>query len=193
MAQAAPNIIVVEDDRETRTRIAKYMRKNKRLQRDDGKRGREMVRAHDRPRRRLLILDVIAGRGEDGLSLAARCEPPSQTPSHSCSRERPRGPSTAFSPSRWARPIIGQAVQPARIAGRINAVLRRQDGGPRNLTSATEGANRAAFGWGSIAGCGERRNPPARGWDWWPMTSAGFDLLRTFCERPAARACRATA
>src|SRR6476619_563660 len=58
MAQAVPNILVVEDDRETRTLIAKYLRNNS-CNVTTAADGREMVRAMTDRRVDLLILDVM--------------------------------------------------------------------------------------------------------------------------------------
>ena len=71
MAQPVPNILVVEDDRETRTLIAKYLRTNS-CNVTTATDGREMARAMTDHRVDLLILDVMLP-GVDGLSLSARC------------------------------------------------------------------------------------------------------------------------
>ena len=63
MAQAIPNILVVEDDRETRTLIAKYLRNNS-CNVTTASDGREMARAMTDHRVDLLILDVMLP-GED--------------------------------------------------------------------------------------------------------------------------------
>src|SRR6202790_2382927 len=75
MATASPNILVVEDDRETRALIAEYLRTNA-CNVTTATDGREMVRAMAGLRVDLLILDVMLP-GEDGLSLGrkARAEP----------------------------------------------------------------------------------------------------------------------
>jgi two-component system OmpR family response regulator len=78
MAQASPNILVVEDDRETRTLIAKYLRNNA-CNVTTATDGREMVRAMTDHRVDLLILDVMLP-GEDGLSLCRKVRAESQTP-----------------------------------------------------------------------------------------------------------------
>ncbi|MEY9230350.1 DNA-binding response OmpR family regulator [Bradyrhizobium japonicum] len=67
---ANPNILVVEDDRETRTLIAKYLRNNA-CNVTTVSDGREMSRALADHRVDLIILDVMLP-GEDGLSLTAR-------------------------------------------------------------------------------------------------------------------------
>ena len=78
MAQPAPNILVVEDDRETRTLIAKYLRDNA-CNVTTATDGREMARAMTDRRVDLLILDVMLP-GEDGLSLCRKVRAESQTP-----------------------------------------------------------------------------------------------------------------
>ena len=78
MATASPNILVVEDDRETRTLIAKYLRTNA-CNVTTANDGREMVRAMSDHRIDLLILDVMLP-GEDGLSLCRKVRAESQMP-----------------------------------------------------------------------------------------------------------------
>ena len=78
MASAAPNILVVEDDRETRTLIATYLRANA-CHVTTATDGREMARAMADHRVDLLILDVMLP-GEDGLSLCRKVCAESQTP-----------------------------------------------------------------------------------------------------------------
>ena len=78
MAMASPNILVVEDDRETRALIAKYLRTNA-CNVTTATDGREMVRAMTDHRVDLLILDVMLP-GEDGLSLCRKVRAESQMP-----------------------------------------------------------------------------------------------------------------
>ncbi len=75
MATASPHILVVEDDRETRSLIAKYLRGNG-CNVAAASDGREMALASwTRPTVDLMVLDVMLP-GEDGLSCAAGCAPP---------------------------------------------------------------------------------------------------------------------
>ena len=72
MPAVPPNILVVEDDRETRALIAKYLRNNacNVITANDG---REMSRAMTDYRVDLVILDVMLP-GEDGLSLCRKMQ-----------------------------------------------------------------------------------------------------------------------
>src|SRR5712691_1021336 len=78
MAPTLPNILVVEDDRQTRTLIATYLRTNA-CNVTTANDGREMVRAMTDHRVDLLILDVMLP-GEDGLSLCRTVRAESQMP-----------------------------------------------------------------------------------------------------------------
>jgi two-component system OmpR family response regulator len=88
MAAASPNILVVEDDRETRALIAKYLRSNA-CNATTATDGCEMVRAMADHRVDLLILDVMLP-GEDGLSLCRKVRAGSRMPipaRRQCSRK----------------------------------------------------------------------------------------------------------
>ena len=78
MTTASPNILVVEDDRETRSLIAKYLRNNA-CNVTTANDGSEMTRAMADHRVDLLILDVMLP-GEDGLSLCRKVRAESQVP-----------------------------------------------------------------------------------------------------------------
>src|SRR3981189_572737 len=78
MATASPNILVVEDDRERRGVVAKYVRANA-CNVTTANDGREMVRAMTDHRVDLLILDVMLP-GEDGPSLCRQGRAASQPP-----------------------------------------------------------------------------------------------------------------
>ena len=83
---------------------------------------------------------------------------------------------------------LAKPFNPRELLARINAVLRRQ--AAARTASTTEGATALAFaGWRIDFRLRELRNPDGARV---AMTSAEFDLLRTFCERLAA-CCRATA
>ena len=75
---------------------------------------------------------------------------------------------------------LAKPFNPRELLARINAVLRRQ--AAAQTVSATNGAVALGFlGWRIDLRLRELRNPAGARV---AMTSAEFDLLRTFCERP---------
>src|SRR6201985_2730021 len=74
---------------------------------------------------------------------------------------------------------LPKPFNPRELLARINAVLRRQ--AVAQTASATNGATALTFlGWRIDLRLRELRNPEGARV---AMTSAEFDLLRTFCER----------
>jgi len=176
MAQAPPNILVVEDDRETRALIAKYLRSNACHVTTAGD-GREMARAMTDHRVDLLILDVMLP-GEDGLSLCRKVRAQSQTPIIMLTA-RGDDVDRIMGLEMGADDYLPKPFNPRELLARINAVLRRQQAG-RNA-SALEGTTALRFlGWRIDFRLRELRNPEGARV---AMTSAEFDLLRIFCER----------
>ena len=177
MATASPNILVVDDDRETRSLIAKYLRGNG-CNVTVAIDGREMVRALADHRVDLLILDVMLP-GEDGLSLCRKVRAESQMPIIMLTA-RGEDVDRILGLEMGADDYLAKPFNPRELLARINAVLRRQAAG--RIASATEGASALAFaGWRIDLRLRELRNP---GGARVAMTSAEFDLLQTFCERP---------
>jgi two-component system OmpR family response regulator len=177
MVRATPNILVVEDDRETRTLIAKYLRTNA-CNVATAADGREMVRAMTDHRVDLLILDVMLP-GEDGLSLCRKVRAESQVPIIMLTA-RGEDVDRIVGLEMGADDYMPKPFNPRELLARINAVLRRQQAA-RNA-STIEGAAALSFqGWYIDLRLRELRNPEGARV---AMTSAEFDLLRTFCERP---------
>ena len=177
MPPASPNILVVEDDRETRVLIAKYLRSNS-CNVTTANDGREMIRAMADHRVDLLILDVMLP-GEDGLSLCRRIRAESQVPIIMLTA-RGEDVDRILGLEMGADDYLAKPFNPRELLARINAVLRRQ--AVAWTASATEGATVLSFlGWRIDFRLRELRNPDAARV---AMTSAEFDLLRVFCERP---------
>ena len=177
MATASPNILVVEDDRETRALIAKYLRSNA-CNVTTATDGREMVRAMADHRVDLLILDVMLP-GEDGLSLCRKVRAESQMPIIMLTA-RGEDVDRILGLEMGADDYLAKPFNPRELLARINAVLRRQ--AAAQTVSATSGATALTFlGWRIDFRLRELRNPAGARV---AMTSAEFDLLRTFCERP---------
>ena len=177
MAHRSPNILVVEDDRETRTLIARYLRTNA-CNVATAANGREMARAMIDRRVDLLILDVMLP-GEDGLSLCRKVRAASQTPIIMLTA-RGEDIDRIVGLEMGADDYLAKPFNPRELLARINAVLRRQ--AAARSASATEGATALCFlGWRIDFRRRELRDPAGARV---AMTSAEFDLLRTFCERP---------
>jgi two-component system OmpR family response regulator len=176
MAQAAPNILVVEDDRETRSLIAKYLRTNS-CNVTTAADGREMARAMTDHRVDLLILDVMLP-GEDGLSLCRKVRAESQTPIIMLTA-RGEDVDRILGLEMGADDYLAKPFNPRELLARINAVLRRQ--AAAHTASATDATALSFLGWRIDFRLRELRNPDGARV---AMTSAEFDLLRTFCERP---------
>jgi two-component system OmpR family response regulator len=174
---SSPNILVVEDDRETRTLIAKYLRTNS-CNVTTAADGREMDKAMADHRVDLLILDVMLP-GEDGLSLCRRVRAESQLPIIMLTA-RGEDVDRILGLEMGADDYLPKPFNPRELLARINAVLRRQASALN--ASATPSATALSFaGWQIDFRLRELRNPAGARV---AMTSAEFDLLRTFCERP---------
>ncbi|MHC2282482.1 two-component system OmpR family response regulator [Bradyrhizobium diazoefficiens] len=177
MAILNPNILVVEDDRETRTLIAKYLRNNA-CNVTALSDGREMSRAMADHRVDLIILDVMLP-GEDGLSLCRKVRSEAQTPIIMLTA-RGEDVDRIVGLEMGADDYLTKPFNPRELLARINAVLRRQ--AAAQAASSIEGASTLAFeGWRIDLRLRELRNPEGARV---AVTSAEFDLLRTFCERP---------
>jgi len=177
MARLQPNILVVEDDRETRTLIAKYLRNNS-CNVTIASDGREMFRAMTDHRIDLIILDVMLP-GEDGLSLCRTVRAQSHTPIIMLTA-RGEDVDRILGLEMGADDYLAKPFNPRELLARINAVLRRQ--AIAGTASANEGAIVLTFlRWRIDFRLRELRNPEGARI---AMTSAEFDLLWTFCERP---------
>jgi len=177
MAIPAPNILVVEDDRETRTLIAKYLRNNACNVTVVGD-GREMARAMADHRVDLIILDVMLP-GEDGLSLCRKVRSEAQTPIIMLTA-RGEDVDRIVGLEMGADDYLPKPFNPRELLARINAVLRRQ--AAAQAASSIEGASTLTIeGWLIDRRLRVLRNPDGARV---AVTSAEFDLLRTFCERP---------
>src|ERR1700712_1328177 len=174
---SSPNILVVEDDRETRTLIAKYLRTNS-CNVTTAADGREMEKAMADHRVDLLILDVMLP-GEDGLSLCRRVRAESQLPIIMLTA-RGEDVDRILGLEMGADDYLPKPFNPRELLARINAVLRRQASALN--ASAMPAATALEFnGWQIDFRLRELRNPEGARV---AMTSAEFDLLRAFCERP---------
>src|SRR6201994_4566621 len=141
MATASPNILVVEDDRETRSLIAKYLRGNG-CNVTAASDGREMARAMADHRVDLLILDVMLP-GEDGLSLCRKVRAESQVPIIMLTA-RGEDVDRIVGLEMGADDYLAKPFNPRELLARIRAVLRRAAHAPRD--PSPESVRSFAFG-----------------------------------------------
>ncbi|WP_322517791.1 response regulator [Rhodopseudomonas palustris] len=177
MSTAPPHILVVEDDRETRALIAKYLRNNE-CHVVTAQDGREMDSRLADQRVDLVVLDVMLP-GEDGLSLCRRVRAASPLPIIMLTA-RGEDVDRILGLEMGADDYLAKPFNPRELLARIRSVLRRQS--LAQTASATAGATALAFlGWRIDFRLRELRNPDGA---LVAMTSAEFDLLQAFCERP---------
>ena len=177
MAQPNPHILVVEDDRETRTLIARYLQANG-CNVSMAANGREMERHLADSRVDLVVLDVMLP-GEDGLSLCRRLRATSQLPIIMVTA-RGEDVDRILGLEMGADDYLGKPFNPRELLARIKAVLRRHVVGQ---TAAIGPAATALtfLGWRIDLRMRELLNPEGARV---AITSAEFDLLQAFCERP---------
>jgi two-component system OmpR family response regulator len=177
MSTTAPHILVVEDDRETRALIAKYLKSND-CTVSTAADGREMDRLLADNRVDLLVLDVMLP-GEDGLSLCRRVRATSHLPIIMLTA-RGEDVDRILGLEMGADDYLAKPFNPRELLARIKSVLRRQ--AIALTASAAAGASAMSFlGWRMDFRLRELRNPEGARV---AMTSAEFDLLQAFCERP---------
>ncbi|ABD06669.1 two component transcriptional regulator, winged helix family [Rhodopseudomonas palustris HaA2] len=177
MSTAPPHILVVEDDRETRALIAKYLRNNE-CHVVTAQDGREMDSRLSDQRVDLVVLDVMLP-GEDGLSLCRRVRASSPLPIIMLTA-RGEDVDRILGLEMGADDYLAKPFNPRELLARIRSVLRRQS--LAQTASATSGATALTFlGWRIDFRLRELRNPDGA---LVAMTSAEFDLLQAFCERP---------
>jgi two-component system OmpR family response regulator len=176
MNATSPHILVVEDDRETRTLIAKYLRAND-CNVSVAADGREMERMMADHRIDLLVLDVMLP-GEDGLSLCRKLRATSHLPIIMLTA-RGEDVDRILGLEMGADDYLPKPFNPRELLARIKSVLRRQ---AIALTASSISATAMTFlGWRMDFRLRELRNPDGARV---AMTSAEFDLLQALCERP---------
>lgn len=177
MAQPTPHILVVEDDRETRSLIARYLQANS-CNVSLAANGREMDKHLADNRIDLVLLDLMLP-GDDGLSLCRRLRAASQLPIIMLTA-RGDDVDRIVGLEMGADDYLGKPFNPRELLARINAVLRRH----AVAQTAPSGLGTSALtfkGWRIDLRLRELRDPEGAHV---ALTSAEFDLLQAFCERP---------
>ncbi|WP_022723227.1 response regulator [Rhodopseudomonas sp. B29] len=176
MSTTPPHILVVEDDRETRSLIAKYLRGNN-CNVATAQDGREMTRQLAEQRVDLVVLDVMLP-GEDGLTLCRKVRATSAMPIIMLTA-RGDDVDRILGLEMGADDYLPKPFNPRELLARIRSVLRRQNFA--QTASGADGATAISFlGWKLDCRLRELRNPDGA---LVAMTSAEFDLLQALCQR----------
>ncbi|MBR0952561.1 response regulator [Bradyrhizobium canariense] len=174
MTNGTQNILIVEDDQQTRDLIARYLRDHK-FSVNAVTNGKEMDRYLSQNRVDLIVLDLMLP-GEDGLSVCRRLRMDSTTPIIILTAKG-EDLDRILGLEMGADDYLPKPFNPRELLARINAVLRRHTSG----LAAGSAATRLKFqGWIIELRLRELRDPEGAQV---PLTSAEFDLLQVFCER----------
>ncbi len=169
-----PHILVVEDDREIRTMVSRFLSKNG-CRVTVAEDARSMDRALGTARIDLVVLDIMLP-GEDGLSICRRLRTTSTLPVIMLTAA---GDPVArvVGLEMGADDYVAKPFNPHELLARIKAVLRRATA----LPDTEDGANDVVqfAGWQINPISREVRNPEGTRII---LTSAEFDLLFTFCR-----------
>lgn len=170
----SPHILVVEDDREIRTMVSRFLSKNG-CRVTVAEDARSMDRALGTARIDLIVLDIMLP-GEDGLSICRRLRTTSTLPVIMLTAA---GDPVArvVGLEMGADDYVAKPFNPHELLARIKAVLRRATA----LPDTEDGANDVVqfAGWQINPVSREVRNPEGTRII---LTSAEFDLLFTFCR-----------
>jgi two-component system, OmpR family, response regulator len=178
MPELKTRVLIVDDDQRHRDLLVKYL----------GNEGYDVKAVPDasamdkqlaRDRYDLLVLDLMLP-GEDGLSICRRLRTQQSAPAIIMLTAKGDDVDRIVGLEMGADDYLPKPFNPRELLARINAVLRRQ--AAAQTASSIEGASTLAFeGWRIDLRLRELRNPAGARV---AVTSAEFDLLRTFCERP---------
>lgn len=177
MTDAAPHVLVVDDHREIRDAVTRYLEKNG-MRTTAARDATEMDLALKAGRFDLIVLDVMMP-GEDGLSAARRVSASGGPPILMLSalgEETDRIVGLEVG----ADDYLVKPFNPRELLARIKAILRRADR-PEPMAGTLGGRKLAFAGW--VLDTDTRVLTHADGREA-SLTSAEFKLLTAFLERP---------
>jgi two-component system, OmpR family, response regulator len=173
--ERAPHILIVDDDREIRTLLSKFLAEHGFRTSDahDARRAQQLLKTSKID---LIVLDLMLP-GEDGLSLCRRLRAESGIPIVMLTA-RTTDTDRIVGLELGADDYVSKPFNPRELVARIKAVLRRASG----AGGAHRQTRRVAFaGWTLDLAARELRSPDGVV----VQLSAGeFDLLRAFVEHP---------
>jgi two-component system OmpR family response regulator len=177
MMARSPHILIVEDDREIRTMVLRFLQKHGfRVSAADNARAMDKILADARID--LMVLDIMLP-GEDGLSICRRIRVESAMPVIMLTAS---GEPTArvVGLEMGADDYIPKPFDPHELLARIKAVLRRANAMPTVMQAAAPAVMRFS-GWQLNSVARELINPENSRVI---LTSAEFELLTAFCRHP---------
>ena len=171
-----PHILVVEDDRDVSTLVARALRSND-MRVSLAANGRTMDKALNESRIDLVVLDVMLP-DEDGLNICRRLRASSNLPIIMLTAKA-EDVDRIVGLEMGADDYLTKPFNPRELVARIRSVLRRSSGSlvetPRNGTVLT------FDGWRLNRHTRQLHNADGARV---ALTGAEFDLLLVFCERP---------
>jgi len=174
-----PHILVVDDDREIRDLVTRYLSKHG-LRARAAADGREMRQALDDWSIDLIVLDLMLP-GEDGLSLCRRLRVDSKIPVimlTAMGEETDR----IVGLEMGADDYVAKPFNPRELLARIRAVLRRSEGGRAGRSDGADRPNKCVFaGWRLDLDRRELISPQGV---LVPLSAGEYDLLAAFVTRP---------
>ena len=173
-----PHILIVDDDREIRDLLSRFLRKHG-YRSDGAGDGREMDRKLDAGRYDLVVLDIMMP-GEDGLSICRRLRATSALPIimlTAIGEDTDR----IVGLEMGADDYLAKPFNPRELLARIKAVLRRAEGAAASGAAEAERQVLRFAGWRlDTAGRELRRADGVLV----SLTAGEFDLLAVFAQRP---------
>ncbi|AHJ69548.1 Two-component response regulator [Granulibacter bethesdensis] len=175
--EIVPHILIVDDDREIRELLARFLEKNRfrvTAVRDSREARRAWVNGHFQ----LLVLDLMLP-GESGLDLARWVRSQSLVPIvmlTAMGEETDRIVGLEIG----ADDYVAKPFNPRELLARIRAVLRRTEGELRTVETANQKSRRFA-GW--VLEPARRRLINPQGAEV-PLTGGEYDLLSALVDRP---------
>ena len=172
-----PHILIVDDDREIRDLLSRFLKKHE-LRIDAAANGREMMQLLSEGRYDLIVLDLMMP-GEDGLTLCRKVRNTSRIPIimlTALGEETDR----IIGLEMGADDYIAKPFNPRELLARIKAVLRRSDGAIGTDGDLQQQVLRFA-NWTLDMTKRELRSPDDV---LVPLTAGEYDLLVAFAEHP---------
>ncbi|PJK29112.1 response regulator [Minwuia thermotolerans] len=176
--QRKPHILIVDDDREIRDLLAKFLSRHD-FRVDTAADGREMDRHLAGGRFDLLVLDLMMP-GEDGLAICRRLRQESGIPIlmlTALGEEADRIVGLEIG----ADDYLPKPFNPRELLARIRAVLRRGGDAPDRTDDGTRARKLRFESWQIDLRTRELRDEEGT---LVTLTSGEFDLLEAFVERP---------